>query len=88
LRTIFAHCDAAGAIQYGEYVPKGSLPILRGDEDIVKKVVGGLCRKGYEGQEIVPGIPEAKDQNEALDAMFKFKEVVEQAAAKEGEVTR
>jgi hypothetical protein len=78
-RTIFAYCDAGGVIQFGEAVPEGSLPIVKGEEKDVRELMGVVARHarprkpGPDQVLLVPGIPEAENQEKAMDALIAFK---------------
>lgn len=54
--------------------PEGALPITRGTGGAWKKKIEVLCRLSRDGsgQYFVPGIPEAINQNAALDALKRF----------------
>ncbi|EBR4567284.1 host nuclease inhibitor protein [Salmonella enterica] len=70
--TITAYCWASGLIEFGNTLPEGTLPIIVGEEKQVRDVVGVLARHAYNGDLLVPGIPEAADQNEACEALERF----------------
>ncbi|EED3047352.1 host nuclease inhibitor protein [Salmonella enterica subsp. enterica serovar Virchow] len=70
--TITAYCWASGLIEFGNTLPEGALPIIVGEEKQVRDVVGVLARHAYNGDLLVPGIPEAADQNEAREALERF----------------
>ncbi|EHW4150227.1 host nuclease inhibitor protein [Salmonella enterica subsp. enterica serovar Kottbus] len=74
--TITAYCWASGLIEFGNTLPEGALPIVTGSEKNVRDVVGVLARHAYNGDLLVPGIPEAVDQNEAREALERFSRVV------------
>ncbi|ELU6656796.1 host nuclease inhibitor protein [Salmonella enterica] len=70
--TITAYCWASGLIEFGNTLPEGALPIVTGSEKQVREVVEVLARHAYNGDLLVPGIPEAADQNEAREALERF----------------
>ncbi|EBG0124404.1 host nuclease inhibitor protein [Salmonella enterica subsp. enterica] len=70
--TITAYCWASGLIEFGNTLPEGALPIIVGEEKQVRDVVGVLARHAYNGDLLVPGIPEAANQNEAREALERF----------------
>ncbi|EGW0949157.1 host nuclease inhibitor protein [Salmonella enterica] len=79
--TITAYCWASGLIEFGNTLPEGALPIVTGNEKRVHDVVTVLARHAYNGDLLVPGIPEAADQNEAREALVRFSRVVHERVA-------
>lgn len=73
-----AYCWASGLIEFGYFVPEGALPIITGKEKDVRDEVGVLARHAYNGDLLVPGIPEAADQNEARKALERFSRKVQE----------
>lgn len=57
--TITAYCWASGLIEFGNTLPEGALPIVTGNEKQVRDVVTVLARHAYNGDLLVPGIPES-----------------------------
>ncbi|EAY1375590.1 TPA: host nuclease inhibitor protein [Salmonella enterica] len=76
--TITAYCWASGLIEFGNTLPEGALPIVTGNEKNVRDVVGVLARHAYNGDLLVPGIPEAANQNEAREALERFSRVIQE----------
>ncbi|EDQ5839182.1 host nuclease inhibitor protein [Salmonella enterica subsp. enterica] len=74
--TITAYCWASGLIEFGHTLPEGALPIVTGSEKKVREEVGVLARHAYNGELLVPGIPEAASQNEAREALVRFSRVI------------
>ncbi|EBC0454959.1 host nuclease inhibitor protein [Salmonella enterica] len=70
--TITAYCWASGLIEFGNPLPEGALPIIVGEEKQVRDVVGVLARHAYNGNLLVPGIPEAESMDEYRGALFGF----------------
>ncbi|EBB9299170.1 host nuclease inhibitor protein [Salmonella enterica] len=70
--TITAYCWASGLIEFGNALPEGALPIVTGSEKRVRDVVEVLARHAYNGDLLVPGIPEAESMNEYREALFRF----------------
>ncbi|EKB8601796.1 host nuclease inhibitor protein [Salmonella enterica] len=73
---ITAYCWASGLIEFGNTLPEGVLPIVTGSEKRVRDVVTVLARHAYNGDLLVPGIPEAASQDEAREALVRFSRVV------------
>lgn len=68
-----AYCYASGLIEFGARLPDGALPIARGRDKPLREFINGVARHAYDGETLlVPGIPEATDQDAALDALFAF----------------
>lgn len=74
--TITAYCWASGLIEFGNTLPEGALPIVTGSEKRVHDVVTVLARHAYNGDLLVPGIPEAASQDEGREALVRFSRVV------------
>ncbi|HGB3609944.1 TPA: host nuclease inhibitor protein, partial [Salmonella enterica subsp. enterica serovar Eastbourne] len=62
----------SGLIEFGHTLPEGALPIITGKEKDVRDEVEVLARHAYNGDLLVPGIPEAAVQNEARKALERF----------------
>lgn len=96
--TMLAFCYASGEIAFGSRCPSGALPILRGPRTDLIEFIEGVCRHGYrtelvdgrptkiKGTEtlLVPGVPEAADQNEALEKLQAFIAWIAPQAEKRG----
>jgi hypothetical protein len=68
-----AYCYASGQIEFGTVIPKGALPIGKGPDKPLRDFLSGVARHAYDGETLlVPGIPEAPDQSEALDALHRW----------------
>lgn len=74
--TITAYCWALGLIEFGNTLPEGVLPIVTGSEKRVRDVVEVLARHAYNGDLLVPGIPEAASQDEGREALVRFSRVI------------
>ncbi|EBH6051532.1 host nuclease inhibitor protein [Salmonella enterica] len=74
--TITAYCWASGLIEFGNTLPEGALPIVTGNEKQVRDVVEVLARHAYNGDLLVPGIPEAVSQDEGREALVRFSRVI------------
>jgi len=70
-----AYAWGNGVIEFGEDVPDGALPVHEDVTDQVREHIEVCARHGYQpGVLLVPGVPEAKDQHDALDALKSFVE--------------
>lgn len=66
-------CDRGGTITISEVMPKGNLPIARGNQKELTTHMQGKARLAYDNRTyLVPGIPEAKDSDEAMTALWRF----------------
>ncbi|HHR4051843.1 TPA: host nuclease inhibitor protein [Salmonella enterica] len=74
--TVTAYCWASGLIEFGHTMPEGELPIITGNEKDVREHVEALARIAYNGNLLVPGIPEAPNQHEACNALIRFCRVI------------
>lgn len=78
----FAYCWRGGVIEFGPRIPDGALPVDRGTEHSVRRRVEPLARHAYDGKTLlVPGIPEAGDDDTALAAYERFKRILDRARA-------
>lgn len=80
---LIAWAWASGLIEFGSKLPDGALPIASScNEKALTETVEMLARHGYgesKGKLLVPGIPEAEDQNAARIALTRFCFLVEQS---------
>jgi len=68
-----AFCYRSGTIHVGKTVPDGALPIGEGSETTLRRVIRSVSRHGYEkGVYLVPGVPEAESDSEAVAALTRF----------------
>jgi predicted ATPase len=71
---MFAYCYRDGQIFFGRKIPDGALEVAQGMGKALRKEMSVAARHGYkEGVLLVPGIPEAPNEKEALEALNKFK---------------
>lgn len=82
-----AYCWASGLIEFGRSIPDGALPIARGPAKALREFINDRARHGYRSEVVngrrtkvpgtehllVPGVPEAKDGNAAVDALTAFR---------------
>ena len=74
-KKVFAVAWANGLIEFKGSVPKGACVLCRGPEKAVREFVGVTSRHGHkQGVLLVPGVPEAKDQSAAMDALLQHRE--------------
>ncbi|EMF4471124.1 host nuclease inhibitor protein [Salmonella enterica] len=76
--TITAYCWASGLIEFSNTLPEGTLPIVTGNEKQVRDEVTVMARHAYSGDLLVPGIPEAANQDEAREALERFSRVIQE----------
>lgn len=63
----------SGEIGFGDQVAEGCLAIAQGDAMRLRTAVQAVARHAYDGQTLlVPGVPEADDDNDALNAVHAF----------------
>lgn len=77
---IRAYCYANGVIKFRSAklaMPDGALPIMIGPGKIVRDHIKGAARLGYDNKTLlVPGVPEAPNQLEGVEALKKWKDWV------------
>ena len=73
-RDVFAVCYASGEIAILREAPgKGEVCFARGPEDAVRALVAGNARLSCDDRTyLVPGVPEAADQNAGVDALLTW----------------
>ncbi|EAV2253203.1 host nuclease inhibitor protein [Salmonella enterica] len=78
---LIAYAWASGLIEFGTKLPDGALPVASScNEKALTETIEVLARHGYKkGELLVPGIPEAGNQNEARIALTRFNFLVEQS---------
>lgn len=70
---IHALCYASGEVVFRRTVPAGTLPLASGPEEALRSEMEAACRHSHDGRTLlVPGVPEAKDQEEGLAAVQRF----------------
>ncbi|MDO0944630.1 hypothetical protein [Chromohalobacter israelensis] len=68
-----AYCFATGEIGTGIATPAGAIEIATGSARDLKTEIEVVARLAYDNETLlVPGVPEAADQQEALDALCQF----------------
>jgi hypothetical protein len=72
---VYAYCWASGLIDFGKVVPEGAIRFAMGIDKELQEHVAALAREGMgasKGKLLVPGIPEAKSPNDAVDALIAW----------------
>jgi hypothetical protein len=82
---LFAVCDRAGVIFLTSAEIHGLLTIAQGEAPALADVISAISRHGYQGEWLVPGVPEAANGDAAVDAMIAFKREVERRLAPEAQ---
>lgn len=68
-----AYCYASGHIGFGPEVPFECLPIAKGPTKKLQDFISGVARHSRTNDDLfVPGIPEAPNEDAALDALLHF----------------
>jgi hypothetical protein len=68
-----AFCYASGRIEFGRSLPGGTLPIAIGPAKKVREFMCARARHAYDGETLlVPGVPEAANQMDAVDALMAW----------------
>lgn len=72
-----AYCWRSGKIQVGKRCPENALPLFKGGEKRLRKLVCATSRHSYDGKHyLVPGVPEAATENDAVDAVIAYQDRV------------
>lgn len=72
---MYAHCFRSGEIEISRKAKiEGAIQIAEAPADVLRRKVSARSRHAYDGKTLlVPGIPEAETDDEAYDAMMRFK---------------
>lgn len=69
----FAYCNRAGVIEIGSFTPKGALPLGKGKANTLTNIIQSIARLSKDNKTwLVPGVPEAETDEEALEAAIRF----------------
>jgi hypothetical protein len=74
MKRVFAEVWPSGLIEFRDSPLPGTVTLCSGPEAVVRSFVGVTARHGKgqaEGLLLVPGLPEAKDQSAAMDALLE-----------------
>jgi len=72
-----AYCFRSGEIGFGPIAPKETLFIARhANDQKLQDTVKGFSRRSYDNKYLVPGVPEAPNDREAVMAVCKFMKIV------------
>lgn len=84
-----AYCGADGVIHFGPVVPAGALSFAEGIESDLHRAIFGSARLAYDGETwLVPGVPEAVDQNEGIAALIRHRDCLRASLARYAEDDR
>lgn len=73
-KPLIAYCYASGQIRFGYSVPAGAIEIARGKASVVRRQIAATSRIAYDNKTLlVPGVPEAVDQETACDALIQHR---------------
>ncbi len=66
-------CWRSGEVEVKRSVPRGAVSILEGHGTHLKRILGPAARHAYDGVTLlVPGVPEAESDDEAIEAVNRF----------------
>ncbi len=70
-----AYCFRSGEIEIGTVVDDGAIVLAKGSKVRLHDAVAGCARLAYDNRTwLVPGIPEARTDDEALEACLRFRQ--------------
>lgn len=76
-RILKAFCWRSGEICISDDVPEGALYLSTGPAILLAQTIDANSRHSYDDRFIVPGVHEAEDDEEALDAVFEFQKLLD-----------
>lgn len=93
---MIAYCYASGLIEFGAKLPDGALPIAHGPAKALREFIEAKARHGYKSEKIygrltkiagtdcllVPGVPEAPNQTDAVDSLMAWQRWIKPHAPK------
>ncbi|MFA6966098.1 host nuclease inhibitor protein [Bosea sp. (in: a-proteobacteria)] len=66
-------CWRSGEVEVVSRAPAGSVTLMRGPRKRLEKLLSACARHAYDGRTfLVPGVPEADTDQQALDAVERF----------------
>jgi hypothetical protein len=75
MSTFHIYAYRSGRIGLSKTVPKGAIGVITGTRAELTAVLSPHARHGYDGEAmLVPGVPEAKSQKAALQALEHWRE--------------
>ena len=82
-----AYCWRNGTVGFTDgKLPDGALILSKGNGTKWRDKVEVLCRLAYDNKTyLVPGVPEAEDDDDALNAVIRFRAVLEWALLSKNE---
>jgi len=69
---MLAYAWASGLIGFGDELPEGALIIRSAVTEADKALIEVRARRGYKEELLVPGVPEAKTEDDAVDALIAW----------------
>lgn len=71
--TTYAYCWQSGLIEFGTEVPEGAIRMVSGADQAVRDLMLATARLAHDNETLlVPGVPEALDEEAKLDALDRF----------------
>lgn len=78
-------CWASGLIEVGAHCPKGTVLLGSGPSDVLKEAISATARLSYNNRHwLVPGVPEAADEDAAVDAVTVYRDRLKLRLARAG----
>ncbi len=63
----------SGQVKVGDVVPDGAIEIAEGDDYALRTAIMAVSTRAYDERSyMVPGIPEAEDDDAAMEALLAF----------------
>lgn len=80
-----AYAWRTGRIDFGRKVPDGAIQIAEAPAKFLRQEISAVARHAYDGKTLlVPGVPEAKNGNSAVDALIAFADWIKPRFVKPG----
>lgn len=85
--TTLAYAFRSGQIGFIDgpgSMPDGALCLASGPTELIRDLISGLCRHGYDGVTLlIPGIPESSSDTDAYLAFKRFSDRIELSLARQ-----
>ncbi|MFN8682806.1 hypothetical protein ACDP63_16930 [Paracoccus sp. P2] len=73
-------CYRSGETEVVGIVPEGALVLATGKRELLETVLSGVARHAHDGETLlVPGLPEAADNDQAVAAATSFRLMIERS---------
>ncbi len=69
-------CNRLGALSISRHAGKGHLKVMTGDGRKIRWIMRDCAKQSIDGRLVVPGVPEARTDLEAMEAVKAFEQTL------------